>query len=114
MPSQEWRKKNPIRSAYTTLKCNAKRRGKVFKLTFEEFKEFAIKTDYINRKGITATSYHIDRIDENKGYTVDNIQVLTNRDNVKKYFNHYYDEYTKTYCFRYRKEITVKQDETPF
>lgn len=58
---------------------------KEFKLTFEEFKKFAIETNYIQGKGKNKTSYHIDRIDETKGYTIDNIQVLTNSENVKKY-----------------------------
>lgn len=71
--------------AYSTLKQNAKRRSKHFELTFEQFKAFAIATDYYKRKGRKATCYHIDRIDETRGYTIDNIQVLTNRENAKKY-----------------------------
>ncbi len=80
-----WREKNPMKAAYQTLKYNAKRRGKEFDLTFEQFKEFAIKTEYINKRGKNKDSYHIDRIDENKGYTIDNIQVLTNTKNLFKY-----------------------------
>ena len=79
-----WRKKNPVKYAYQSLKNNAKRRGKVFELTLEQFKEFAIKTRYMAKRGIYKNSYHIDRIDEAKGYTIDNIQVLTNSENIKK------------------------------
>lgn len=82
--SKEYRKNNPLQSAYITLRYNAKRRGKAFDLTFEEFKEFAIATDYIIKKGKQKLSYTIDRIHDTEGYTRDNIQVLTNADNVKK------------------------------
>lgn len=82
--SRQWREKNPIRDAYNNLKSNAKRRKKVFDLTFEEFKEFAVKTEYLDKKGRSATGYHVDRIREEDGYTRDNIQVLTNSENIKK------------------------------
>ena len=114
MPSQEWRAKNPIRAAYLQLKSNAKRRGKGFSLTLDQFKRFCVKTKYINVKGVNAESYHIDRIDETKGYSIDNIQLLTNRENVKKYFDHYYDEYNREYCFRYRKETNFNNIDAPF
>lgn len=75
---------NPARYAYRHLKANAKRRGKPFDLTLEQFTEFAQRTEYLTRRGRTASSYHIDRINPEKGYTADNIQVLTNRENVLK------------------------------
>ncbi len=75
----------PLRYAYNNLKQNAKRRNKHFGLSFAEFEAFAIATEYYKKKGRKATCYHIDRIDETKGYTIDNIQVLTNRENVRKY-----------------------------
>lgn len=83
--SRNWRKNNPIRYAYNNLKGHAKARGKEFTLTFEQFKEFAVKADYIAKKGRQSYSYHIDRKDETKGYTIDNIQILTNGENVRKY-----------------------------
>jgi hypothetical protein len=80
-----YRKRHPIKAAYQNLRNSAKRRGKVFDLTFEQFKEFAIKTDYIVNSGRKAESLHVDRIDENGPYSIDNIQVLPNSRNVKKY-----------------------------
>lgn len=82
--------KYPERVCYTRLKGHAKERGKEFTLTFEQFKEFCIKTEYLKHKGISKHSFHIDRIDETKGYTIDNIQCLTNIENVMKYieFSH--------------------------
>ena len=76
---------NPLNEAYKTLKYNARRRNKLFTLTIDEFTQFCKETNYLNKRGIGKNSYHIDRIDESKGYTIDNIQVLTNSENVRKY-----------------------------
>jgi len=59
--SREQTLKNPMGRAYRNLKSNAKRRGKSFTLTYEQFAYFAIKTDYLNKRGITSEGYHIDR-----------------------------------------------------
>lgn len=82
--SREWRKQNPMRASYLNLKSNSKRRGKDFTLTYEEFTEFCRETKYIQGKGKSLDSYTIDRIDNDKGYTIDNIQVLTFADNRSK------------------------------
>jgi hypothetical protein len=97
--SARYRKKYPIKAAYYILKENAKRRGKVFELSFEEFEQFAIKTDYIKKKGITAQSFHIDRKEETGGYTAGNLQLLTNSQNVKKYLKYAYDEHNRKMMF---------------
>lgn len=86
-----------MRDAYLNLKSNAKRRGKVFELTFDQFREFASQCQYIKKKGRTANSYHIDRIDETKGYTIDNIQLLTNIENIQKRYDH---QVQKTYTMK--------------
>lgn len=74
-----------MKIAYYSLKYHAIERKKEFSLTFEQFEQFCIKTNYLNKKGIKKNSYHIDRIDESKGYHIDNIQLLTNSDNIRKY-----------------------------
>lgn len=94
------RLKNPEKYAYQTLKDNAKRRGKEFTLTFEQFNEFAIKTNYIARKGRKKDCLHVDRICEKDGYTKENIQVLTNSQNVRKYLKYYWDGYKMNYEFK--------------
>lgn len=91
---QEWRKQNLMKYAYNNLKSNAKSRGKDFDLTFEEFSKFAIETDYIGKKGKTSTSYSIDRIKNELGYTLSNIRVLPLGENSRKgvkTLNAYYD-----------------------
>lgn len=82
--SDYWAKKNPVKYAFFNLKKSAKRRGKEFTITYEDFEKWATEVDLIKKHGKTAISYHIDRIDNSKGYTPDNIQLLTNSDNVKK------------------------------
>ena len=75
-------------SAYHDLKGNAKKRGKAFTITFEQFKSFCVETEYMVKKGIYKDSFHIDRIREEEGYHAWNIQVLENHKNVKKYIDY--------------------------
>lgn len=82
--SRKFRELNPVRYAYNALKHNARRRGKAFDLDFETFAKFCQSTGYMARKGITKRKLHIDRIDASKGYTIDNIQVLTCSENSRK------------------------------
>lgn len=89
-----------MKSAYQNLKHNAKRRGKVFEITFEDFEKFCIKTNYIAGKGVQKNSFHIDRKEETKGYEYSNLQVLTNTQNVKKYITWQLDQRGKPEHFR--------------
>ena len=82
--TREWRNKNPMRSAYLNLRNNSKRRGKIFKLTWEQFKRFCYQSDYIAGKGKTKESYTIDRKENDKGYVEGNLQILTLEDNSRK------------------------------
>jgi hypothetical protein len=66
------------------LKQRAKRRGKSCSLTLAQFKEFCDRTGYLRKKGVNIGDSHIDRIDPTRGYDVDNIQILTNLENLKK------------------------------
>lgn len=82
--NKKYKKKNPMRYCYQTLKDNAKRRGKLFDLTFDQFKSFAIENKLLMGKGRTATSYTVDRIKNHLGYTANNLQVLTLSENASK------------------------------
>jgi hypothetical protein len=79
-----WRAKNPERSSYLNLRNNSKRRGIKFELTYEQFLEFGYKHKYFIGKGKTKDSYSIDRIKNELGYTIDNIQILTISQNASK------------------------------
>lgn len=88
-----WRKKNPLRSAYNDLKSNSKKRGKQFELTFDQFKEFCIECTLIYKNGKRKKGFEIDRKENDKGYTIDNIQKLSKSENILKYHN--YDRFTR-------------------
>lgn len=82
--AQHQKETNAVGYAYSILKQNARRRGKEFTLTLEDFREFCDHTGYLLRKGRTSESASIDRIDSTKGYTPDNIQVLSFGENSAK------------------------------
>ena len=82
-----FRETHPLRYAFNALRNNARRRGKVFTLTFDQFRDFCEKNFYMEHKGTTSKSLHIDRIDPERGYEADNIQVLTAEDNIRKHFH---------------------------
>jgi hypothetical protein len=82
--ARKTREADPIRYAYTTSKNNAKRRGKIFELTFEQFKAFFYKYDYIKGKGRTKESFTIDCIINDLGYVEGNIRILPLVDNARK------------------------------
>ena len=85
-----WNGKNPLRAAFKHLRNHAKERGKDFSLTFDQFRAFAEKTDYMKCRGRTSLSLSIDRIDNSRGYHADNIQAITLRENSRKQFVPYW------------------------
>lgn len=58
------------------MKANARRRGKAWSISIEEFTKLCIETGYIDKKGRKSQSMSIDRIDESKGYSIDNVRVI--------------------------------------
>lgn len=82
---KEWRRKNPMKYAFNTLRNNAKRRGKEFTITFEYFKEFCFITKHMENKGIHRSGYGVDRIDPTKGYIPGNIRSIPNHINVSRH-----------------------------
>lgn len=111
---QRYKENNLERYTYNVLKNNAKRRGKDFQLTFDEFCQFLQKTEYLVGRGRTKESLHIDRIDETKGYSIDNIQVLTNSENVKKMLKVRYSERGEPEEFYVEKIIPPDMSDIPF
>lgn len=87
------RERNPMRYAFETLRANVytlranvyRRKGRAFfYLTFEEFKQYAIETDYMSKKGITKKSWSIDCKDQTMGYFIGNIRTVPATVNNKK------------------------------
>ena len=70
------KEKDPIKWAYETLKRNSRRRGIMFDLTLEYFKQFCYATKLLEKRGREKDHYSIDRINNDLGYTEGNIQVL--------------------------------------
>jgi hypothetical protein len=91
--SQKCRANDPVRYAFYNLKASAKRRNIVFTITIEQFRDWCRKVKYIGFAGRSSTSFTIDRIHNDIGYHIDNINVMQKGDNVKKYF--YYDYRTR-------------------
>ncbi len=69
---------------YWILKSNATRRKKEFSITLAEFRQWCKETNYHNLTGRSGDSATIDRIDDSKGYSIDNIQILTLSENSRK------------------------------
>lgn len=86
--SRKARLSDPVKYAYQNLKDNAKRRGVLFTITLEDFRQWCKKVTYIGFSGRNPDSFTIDRKHDDIGYHLDNIQVLTLSENVKKYVSY--------------------------
>ena len=82
--SRKRRATNPMFSAYRAKRHNARRKGKLFTITFEDFKQFCYRYPYMAGKGRSGVSFGIDCIDPAKGYVPGNLQLLTNAENSRK------------------------------
>lgn len=74
-----WRRKklnDPIGYAFAVVQSNAKRRGKVFKITRAYFQELCEKTGYLEGKGRRPDSLSLDRINPKFGYIEGNVRVI--------------------------------------
>lgn len=111
---RRYKERHPERYAYQTLRNNARRRGHAFDLTLEQFVQFAFKTGYMAGRGRYKESLHIDRIDETGGYTIDNIQVLTNTENVRKYLSYSYGPDGKPTDFKIKRVVELDAEDYPF
>lgn len=81
------RERDPVRASYDQLKWNAKRRHPEFMgefLSFEQFKEFARMSEYVDNKGQTKRKYAVDRIDPRRGYSLGNIRCISVEENAQK------------------------------
>ena len=112
---RKYRERHKLKYAYQTLKDNAKRRNKVFAISFEYFAKFATEVDYLAKKGIKQTSWHIDRIKEELGYIEGNLQLLQNKDNVKKFLRWKHDgRGVPVDFYTHTEKISTNQDDCPF
>lgn len=94
--SRKSRISDPVRYAYNNLKNRANQRSVLFTITLEQFREWCCKVKYIGFAGRSSESYTIDRKYNDVGYHIDNIQVMTKSNNIKKYFSYDYRSKTAT------------------
>ena len=70
---------DPVYCRYNNFKSNATKRKKIFTITLEQFRKFCKENNYIVEKGRRGQNATIDRIKNNYGYHIWNIQILTNK-----------------------------------
>jgi hypothetical protein len=78
--SRKRRDLDPIKYIWQNLKDRAKQRPKDFTITLPEFRAWCMKNDFQPGMGDS-----IDRIHNEAGYHIWNIQKMSLRDNIKKY-----------------------------
>lgn len=85
--SERAKKNNPERNLWNNAKCRAKKRGIEFTITKEDIviPEFCPYLEVkLDSWGIKDFCPSLDRIDNTKGYTKDNIQVISTKANRMK------------------------------
>jgi hypothetical protein len=85
--TRRWRANNVIRNSYNSLRAHARERFISFDITWNYWKEFCERTRYHELKGTGAEDMSIDRPNSLRGYTDDNIRMLSVRDNTFKQHN---------------------------
>jgi len=87
---------DPVYDRFFNFRGNAKKRNKEFTITLQEFRDFCERTGYIVKKGMRGRNCTVDRIWNNKGYHIDNIQLITNEANIRKYHDvdKHHEDYT--------------------
>jgi hypothetical protein len=81
--------KFPLKAAFNNLRKRAKQRGHEFTLTYPEYQDFCYRTGYDILKGKQAFSLTIHRVDDSRGYSVDNIRAVRNSTNVRFRYTDY-------------------------
>ena len=82
--SKMLKERAPWTYALNGIRSGARRRKLPFTLTVQEFKDWCLKTGYLEKKGNQPHSLTIDRIDWNEGYHIWNIQPLTHAENSEQ------------------------------
>jgi len=88
--SIEFRIDNPIQQMLSNTKSSAKKRNIKFDLTLEDLiipthcKYLGIELEFNVGNGLQPQTPSIDRINTNKGYTKDNIQIISHKANSLK------------------------------
>ena len=89
-----WRQANPEKAVYGNLKHNARQRGIIFTLSFDDFLSIIEGTEYMTRRGKGPGFLQIDRKNATKGYVPGNCCVVestfnTSKGNYERACDHY-------------------------
>lgn len=82
---------DPVYDRFVNFRGNVKKRplkniiGPKFTITLTQFRNFCNETGYIIKRGYRGRNCTIDRIKNNYGYHIWNIQLLKNMANIRKY-----------------------------
>jgi hypothetical protein len=82
--ARRFKEAHPLKYAFNKLRYRARERGHHFNLSYFQFADLAHKSGWATGRGKTAESLSFDRIDEARGYEVENLQVLTLSENSAK------------------------------
>lgn len=74
----------PTRRNFTNARSNAKRRGIPWDLTYEQWASVWIASGQYTNRGRSRGQYQMDRIDNSRGYSADNVQVIAGAVNRTK------------------------------
>jgi hypothetical protein len=69
--------RHPATYVLNRIRQGAKRRKIPCTLTLSQFRRWCEETGYLELKGRLSTSATIDRIDSSRGYSIDNIRILS-------------------------------------
>jgi|AntRauTorckE6833_2_1112554.scaffolds.fasta_scaffold01252_3 peroxiredoxin len=85
--SRKYKREHPFKYFYNVHRQNAKKRNIPWELTFEEFKEIWEESGKWNEKRfnteLSKTTWTLDRKNVNKGYTKNNVRVVSMMLNVE-------------------------------
>jgi len=85
---------DPVYNRYVNFRGNAKKRpwrggvGIPFTITLQEFREWCNEKGYVINKGMRGRNCTIDRIKNEHGYHIWNIQIKSSIANIRKYHDH--------------------------
>lgn len=111
--SRRFKEKHPLKYFFHHLRARARERGISFSLTYSDYAEFCLKTDYHLLKGKTSLCLSIDRMDVKKGYSKDNIRAITVSANCKRKWVPYLEQ-LKEAALAASKEDWQKAKDVPF
>lgn len=101
----------PLKYSFNILRCRAAERGHRFELTYAEYERLARETGYDEKKGRTAGSLTIDRIDSDGPYAIGNIRVTIKSENSWKAARKMYVPYFQSLS---ESDKTEKTDNAPW